>query len=57
MSKSENKYEYRLYTTNEISSLLEMSEEREIAIILLLISTGMRIGAVHPLLLKDLKNG
>ena len=55
MSESENKYEYRSYTIEEISRLLEISDEREKAIILLLASTGMRVGAVHPLLLKDLK--
>ena len=55
MSESENKYEYRSYTVEEISRLLEISDEREKAIILLLASTGMRVGAVHPLLLKDLK--
>lgn len=55
MSESENKYEYRSYTSEEITRLLEISDEREKAIILLLASTGMRVGAVHPLLLKDLK--
>jgi len=55
MSESENKYECRLYATEEISRLLEISDEREKVIILLLASTGMRVGAVHPLLLKDLK--
>ena len=55
MSESENKYQYRSYTAEEISRLLEISDEREKAIILLLASTGMRVGAVHPLRLKDLK--
>jgi integrase len=55
MSESENKYEFRSYTIEEISRLLEISDEREKAIILLLASTGMRVGAVHPLRLKDLK--
>ncbi len=55
MSDSENQYEYRSYTTEEISSFLEISDEREKAIILLLASTGIRVGAVHPLLFKDLK--
>jgi hypothetical protein len=55
MSESENKYEYRSYTSEEIARLLEISDEREKVIILLLASTGMRVGAVHPLLLKDLK--
>jgi integrase len=55
MSDSENKYEYRSYTTEEIGRLLSICDEREKAIILLLSSTGMRVGAVHPLRLKDLK--
>src|SRR6476660_1471093 len=55
MSESENKYEYRSYTIEEISRLFEISSEREKAIILILASTGMRVGAIHPLQLKDLK--
>ncbi len=55
MSEAENKYEYRSYTVIEIDSLLSISDEREKAIILLLASTGMRVGAVHPLRLRDLK--
>ena len=55
MSESGNKYEYRSYTVEEISHLLEISDEREKAIILILASTGMRVGAVHPLRLKDIK--
>jgi len=55
MSESENKYEYRSYTVEEISRLLEVSDEREKAIILILSSTGMRVGAVHHLRLKDLR--
>lgn len=55
MSESENKCEYRSYSREEISRLLEISDEREKVIILLLASTGMRVGVVHPLLLKDLK--
>lgn len=55
MSESENKYEYRSYTPTEIASLLNISDEREKTIILILASTAMRVGAVHPLRLKDLK--
>jgi integrase len=55
MSDSENKYEYRSYTTEEIRRLLSICDERERAIVLLLSSTGIRVGAVHPLRLKDLK--
>jgi hypothetical protein len=57
MSESENRYEYRLCATEENSRFLGISEEREKDIILLLVSTDMRVGAVHPLLYKDLKNG
>ena len=57
MSESENKYEYRFIPSEEITRLLEISDEREKAIILLLASTGMRVGAVHPLRLKILKDG
>ena len=55
MSESENKYQYRSYTTEEISRLLDISDEREKTVILLLASTGMRVGALHPLRLKDIK--
>jgi integrase len=55
MSESENKHECRSYTVEEISRLLEISDEREKAIILFLASTGIRVGTVHPLHLKDLK--
>ena len=55
MSDFENKYEYRSYTTDEISSLLNISDEREKMIILLLASTGMRVGALPQIKLKDLK--
>ncbi len=54
MSDSENKYEYRSYTTDEISSLLSISDEREKMIILLLSSTGIRVGALPQIKLKDL---
>jgi len=36
MSESENKYEYRSYTVEEISRLLHFSDEHEKAIILIL---------------------
>jgi hypothetical protein len=55
MSESENRYEYRLCATEENSRFLGISEEREKDIILLLVSTDMRVGAVHLLLYKDLK--
>ncbi len=55
MSEAENKYQYRSYTVEEISRLLDISDEREKSVILLLSSTGMRVGALHPLRLKDIK--
>ncbi len=39
----------------KLDDLLLTCDERERAIILILSSTGMRVGAVHPLRLKDLK--
>lgn len=55
--KGENvsKYEYRSYTHEEISKLLEVSDERSRVSILLMASTGMRVGALADLKLKHLK--
>ncbi len=50
-----NKYEYRSYTTEEISKLLSLQDERGRAVILLMASTGMRIGALPDIKLKHLK--
>lgn len=51
----ENKFEYRSYTHDEISQLLDISDERGKAVILLMASTGMRVGALPQLKLKHLK--
>ena len=44
-----------LILLKKLDDLLLTCDERERAIILILSSTGMRVGAVHPLRLKDLK--
>ena len=43
VSEAENKYEHRSRAIEAISRLLEISDEREKAIIFLLVSTGMRV--------------
>jgi integrase len=45
----------RAYTTEEIQKLLTKADERTRVIILLLASTGMRIGAIPSLKIGDLK--
>jgi integrase len=45
----------RGYRTEEISKLLEFSDERMRAVILLLSATGMRIGAIETLRLRNLE--
>lgn len=45
----------RAYSTEEIHKLLDFSDERSKALILLLASTGLRIGAVADLQLRHLK--
>jgi integrase len=49
------KYEYRSYTHEEIGKLLSGCDERMKAAVLLMASTGMRIGALPELKLKHLK--
>ena len=44
----------RAYTTEEIQQLLEKADERSRVLVLLLASTGMRIGAIPDLKLKHL---
>ena len=44
----------RAYTTEEIQQLLVKADERTSVVILLLASTGIRIGAVPDLKLKHL---
>lgn len=51
----ENKQEYRPYTTEEISRLLSLQDERGRVCILLMASTGMRVGALPLIKLKHLK--
>jgi integrase len=46
----------RAYTHEEISRLLEISDERMRAIVLLLASAGMRIGAVPFIRLRNVEN-
>jgi integrase len=55
LGEHENKFEYRSYTHDEIKRLLDISDERDKAIILLMVSTGMRVGALPELKLKHLK--
>ena len=45
----------RAYTHEEIGKMLEIADERMRAVILLLASTGMRIGAIPSLKLKNLE--
>jgi integrase len=45
VGEQENKYEYRSYTREEISRLLDICDERGKAIVLLMASTGIRVGA------------
>ncbi len=55
--KGENvvKYEYRAYAHDEILNLLSVCDRRIKAAILLMSSTGMRIGALLEIKLKHLK--
>ena len=46
----------RSYTREEIQSLLDISNERTKAVVLLLVSTGMRIGGLSPLRQADLED-
>lgn len=55
LGEQENKYEYRSYTHAEISKLLSLCDLRGKVIVLLLASTGMRIGALPELRFKHLK--
>lgn len=50
-----NKYDFRPYTIEEISKLLQICDERDKAIVLLFASTGMRVGALPELNFKHLK--
>ena len=55
IGEHQSKHEYRSYTVDEISRLLYLQEERGAAIVLLMASTGMRVGALPRLMLKHLK--
>jgi integrase len=46
--------EDRAYTHAEIADILEKTDERSRVIMLLMVSTGMRIGAIHVLQITDL---
>jgi integrase len=47
--------EYRSYTRDEISKLLSVADLRDRCIILLMASSGIRVGAIPDLTLKSLK--
>jgi integrase len=49
------KFEYRGYTIDEISTLLSVCDERGKAAVLLMASTGIRVGSLHNIKLKHLK--
>lgn len=55
--KGENiaKFEYRSYTHEEINTILSWGDERTKASVLLMASTGMRVGALPDIKLKHLK--
>lgn len=54
LGEEERPIENRGYTTEEISKMLEVSDERARAIILVLASTGIRIRAIIELKVEDL---
>lgn len=54
LGEEERPIENRAYTTDEIKKMLEVSDERVRAILLFLISTGVRIRAIIELKLQDL---
>jgi integrase len=56
-SKGDNisKFEYKSYTTDEIAKILSVCDDRGKAAVLLMASTGMRVGALPDLKLKHLK--
>jgi len=49
------KFEYRSYNPDEINRLLSICDERDKVIVLLLASTGMRVGGLVDLRLRNLK--
>jgi integrase len=55
MPESRRVMKDRAYTSEEISKLLQIADERMRAVILLLASTGVRIGALPELILRNLE--
>ncbi|KAA2281229.1 site-specific integrase [Candidatus Nitrosocosmicus sp. SS] len=55
IGEHENKQEYRPYNLDEISKLLSLQDERGRVCVLLMASTGMRVGALPHIRLKHLK--
>jgi integrase len=53
-SKRNNGRRDRPYTSMEIQKMLEKADERERAVILLMVSTGMRVGAIPLLKIRNL---
>jgi integrase len=49
------KFEYRSYNMDEINRLLSICDERDKVIVLLLASTGMRVGGMVDIRLRNLK--
>src|ERR687898_1751023 len=54
-SKRNNGRRDRPYTSMEIQKMLEKADERERAVILLMVSTGMRVGALPSLKIRNLE--
>jgi integrase len=50
-----NKFDFRSYFTDEISNLLSVCDKRGKVAVLLMASTGMRVGALQDIKLKHLK--
>ena len=50
-----SKFEYRSYTAEEITKILSICNDKGKAAVLLMASTGMRVGALPDLKLKHLK--
>lgn len=48
-------HDYRSYTRQEISKLLSVADLRDRCILLLMASTGIRVGAIPALTIKSLK--
>ena len=55
VGERENKFEYRSYTHDEISRLLSILDERGKAAVLIMSSTGMRVGGLVEIRLKHLQ--